>query len=150
MPRRCVVFGCSGSACAEEGVSVHIIPFFGDKRPAAVTRRKMWIDFVNRTRKNWNDSRTSAVCSKHFNPEDFEQSLAVGDALPDLQSSFKRSLRRDELGICAYPTVYPPAPSGIDLDTRKSTKISHAQHLVSTALLLIIIPIVYFTQWWWK
>ena len=131
-----MVFGCSESACAEAGVSVHIIPFFGDTRPAAVTRRKMWTDFVNRTRKNWNDSRTSGVCSKHFTPEDFEQSLAVGETLPGLQSSFKRSLRRDELGICAYPTVYPPKQSGIrptDLDTRKSTK----KRLVSEALLLI-------------
>ena len=74
MPR-CVVFGCSEVANSEKGISVHVIPYFGDNRPVSVSRRKRWTDFVARTRKNWKDSQSSAICSKHFTPEDFERSL---------------------------------------------------------------------------
>ena len=45
---------------------------------------------------------------KHFNREDFEHSLASGEL--SFVSSFRRTLRRDEVGVCAYPTVYPPKP----------------------------------------
>lgn len=108
MPRRCVVYGCGESACAERGVSVHIIPYCGDNRPIAVSRRKRWTDFVVRTRKLWKATKTSGICSKHFNPDDFEQSLASTSVLPGFTSSFLRTLRRDEHGISSYPTIHPP------------------------------------------
>ena len=108
MPRRCVVYGCRESACAEKSVSVHIIPYFGDERPIAVSRRKRWTDFVEKTRKNWKATKTSAVCSKHFRTDDYEQCLASPSLLPGFQGFLSKSLRRDEHGTCSYPTIHPP------------------------------------------
>eukprot|EP00795_Rhopilema_esculentum_P009959 gene9959-18575_t len=108
MPRRCIVYGCGESASAAKGVSVHIIPYFGDKTPIAVSRRKRWTDFVERTWKNWKATKTSGVCSKHFKTEDFGQPYVSQDALPGFEGSFRRSLSQDEYGICSYPAIYPP------------------------------------------
>ena len=92
MPRRCVVFGCSEVANSEKGISVHVIPYFGDNRPVSVRCRKRWVDFVARTRKNWRDSQSSTVCSKHFTAEDFERCLTT-DQLPGFERKFLRTLR---------------------------------------------------------
>lgn len=99
---------CGEPACAEKGVSVHIIPYFGDERPVAVSRRKRWTDFVEETRKNWQATKTSGVCSEHFSPDDYEQSLGSASLLPGFQSSFLKTLRRDEHGTSSFPTIRPP------------------------------------------
>ena len=112
--RRCVVFGCSEVANSEKGISVHVIPYFENNRPVSVRRRKRWVDFVARTRKNWRDSQSSAVCSKHFTAEDFERCLTT-DQLPGFERKFLRTLRRDEHGINAFPTIYPQKRKQEDL-----------------------------------
>ena len=45
MRKRCVVYGCGLAADAEKGISIHVIPFYNDNRPEAVTRRKRWVNF---------------------------------------------------------------------------------------------------------
>ena len=99
---------CGESACGDKGVSVHIIPYFGDERPVAVDRRKRWTDFVEKTRKNWQASKTSGVCSKHFSPDDYELTFGSPSLLPGFQGSFLKHLRRDVLGTTAYPTIDVP------------------------------------------
>ena len=59
MPNRCVVESCSNVANPAEGISLHFIPFAGDKRPEAKRRRK------------WEPTPNSSVCSAHFAKEDF-------------------------------------------------------------------------------
>ena len=50
MPGMCVVGGCSNTASSEVGISLHMIPFFGDSRSEAKKRRKRWVDFVKAKR----------------------------------------------------------------------------------------------------
>ena len=107
MPRRCVVYGCGEFACAEKGVSVHTIPYFGDERPIALSRRKRWTDFVAKTRKDWTATKASGVCSKHFRPEDYDQRLASPSLLPGFEGTLSKYLRRGEHGILSYPTIHP-------------------------------------------
>eukprot|EP00795_Rhopilema_esculentum_P010009 gene10009-18635_t len=118
------VYGCGESASAAKGVSVHIIPHFGDKTPIAVSRRKRWTDFVERTWKNWKAMKTSEVCSKHFETEDFGQPYASQDALPGFEGSFRRSLSQDEYGICSYPSIYPPTIAEASTSKSVSTHTS--------------------------
>ena len=71
MPHRCVVGGCSNVRSLENGIGLHTIPFYGDERPEAKKRRKRWIDFVRLKRAQWEPSKNSVICSKHFKPNDF-------------------------------------------------------------------------------
>ena len=50
MPHRCVVGGCSNVTSLENGVALHMIPFYGDEHPEAKKRRKRWVDFVKQKR----------------------------------------------------------------------------------------------------
>lgn len=103
MPNRCVVGECSNTPNLKEGISLYIIPFFDDPRPEAKKRRKKWVDFVSMKRL-FNPSKNSAVCSKHFTDDDFTTRFSV---LPGQTGKpIVRLLRRDEFGICVYPTKY--------------------------------------------
>ena len=120
MPRRCAVYGCDSTPNPDEGISVHVIPFFGDNRPEAVTRRRRWVNFVKRTRAQWEPTKNSAVCSKHFKPDDFEQPLAQSLAFSE---TFLRTLRHDDFGKVAYPTIYPtPSSASSAPETSQSTE----------------------------
>ena len=70
MPDRCVVFGCSNRANAEKGISLHRILFWSDEHPEA-KRGKIWVNFVATKRAKWTSSKFSAICSEHFNTEDY-------------------------------------------------------------------------------
>ncbi|XP_046864281.1 uncharacterized protein LOC124458281 [Xenia sp. Carnegie-2017] len=61
MPDRCAVFGCSNRANSAERISLHRIPFYGDERPEAKRRRKIWVNFVARKRARWTPTKYSAV-----------------------------------------------------------------------------------------
>ena len=43
MPERCVVYGCSNTGDVKEGISLHVIPFYGEKvgRFCSPNTRKM-------------------------------------------------------------------------------------------------------------
>lgn len=70
-----------------EGISMHMFP------RDDVTSEK-WVRFVRRHREKWQPSKTSVLCSVHFELSDFEQRLNfnLGDG-----SSFqkKRCLKKD-------------------------------------------------------
>ena len=99
MPKRCVVYGCSNVADTSKGIFMYQIPFWGDNSPVAVKRRKRWTSFVQRRRDKWSPTISSVVCSKHFTEDCFEYSSE------SVEKYKTPRLKRDELGICVFPTV---------------------------------------------
>ncbi|XP_046863273.1 THAP domain-containing protein 2-like [Xenia sp. Carnegie-2017] len=102
MPDRCAVFGCSKRANYAEGISLHRIPFYGDERPEAKRRRKIWVNFVARKRARWTPTKYSAVCSVHFTDADYEKYMVE---IPGTKNYTPR-LKKDDFGITAYPTIF--------------------------------------------
>ena len=102
MPSRCVVYGCSNAPDPANGIILHKIPYDEDLRPEAIKRRKLWVDFVKRKRAKWEPSSSSCVCSKHFKAEDFQRIVnLVGQ-----QETYRPVLKRDDIGITSFPSVY--------------------------------------------
>ena len=102
MPSRCVVYGCSNVPDPANGIILHKIPYDEELRPEAIKRRKLWVDFVKRKRAKWEPSSSSCVCSKHFKAEDFQRIVnLVGQ-----QETCRPVLKRDDIGITSFPSVY--------------------------------------------
>ena len=95
MPEKCVVFGCSNVRNKEKGILLHPIPFYGKSESEKQKRRKKWVDFVKSKRAHWEPSEHSAVCSEHFKEEDYTNRFA---------DDLVRRLKRDEIGVCVFPT----------------------------------------------
>lgn len=87
----------------EEGIAHHVIPFYNDSREEAVKRRKKWIDFVVQRRAKWNPSKWSVICSNHFTADDYMYRYGNLAKTEDLEN---RWLKRDELGINVFPTIF--------------------------------------------
>ena len=104
MPDACVVFGCNNTPNRKEGIGLHPIPFYGATDPQKRKRRKKWVDFVQLKRAHWKPTKYSALCSKHFRDDDFTVKFfdLTGDNL-------QRRLRKDEVGVCVFPTVHTRA-----------------------------------------
>ncbi|XP_072546578.1 uncharacterized protein [Salminus brasiliensis] len=85
MRLQCIVPGCESSGLAddEDGVTFHRFPF------GETDRLNCWISFAQRDR--WSLHNRSAICSKHFSEDSFEQSedgvCLKSDAVPTLESS---------------------------------------------------------------
>ena len=60
------------------------------------------VDFVKMKRSKWEPSQGSVICSRHFQPTDFERrfNFLAGQSL-----QFPR-LKMDEFGVSVYPTVH--------------------------------------------
>ena len=108
MPHRCVVFGCSNTSNLKKGIALHRIPYANDKRPEANKRRKAWVDFVKRKRKNWQPSSSSEVCSKHFKEDDFvcRYTGEMGVCNSEKPLLVAPTLKRDSIGICVWPSKF--------------------------------------------
>ena len=102
MPKRCVVAGCDNIGDKEKGLSLHIIPYSGDERNEARKRRKKWVDFVKLKRAKWQPSQYSIICSEHFKPDDFSRRFSRIEGQSFVGNNV---LKRDEFGICVFPTV---------------------------------------------
>ena len=103
MSERCVVGGCSNTTPLENCIALHSIPIYGDTRPEAKKRRKRWIDFFKMKRGKWEPSKSSVICSRHFQlPKNFESRFNFG---PGQSLQFPR-LKMDEFGVSVYPTVH--------------------------------------------
>ena len=96
-----MLLGCSNVRSLENGIGLHTIPFYGDKDPQAKKRRKKWIDFVRLKRAQWQPSKNSVICSKHFKADDFVRNYAL---LKDQEAPSIPYLVRDRFGITAFPT----------------------------------------------
>ena len=99
MPERCVAARYANVKDEERGISMHKIPFFGTTCPQKLRRRKKWVDFVLERRKMWTPGKSSSLCSMHFNDEDFIRLAKAG-------SNLKRDLKRDEIGVCVFPSKH--------------------------------------------
>lgn len=64
----CSVYGCSESDKSSQQFHFYRFP----NRKKSPNRYKKWVDFCKR--KNFKPSENSRLCSKHFKPEDFNQS----------------------------------------------------------------------------
>ena len=89
----------------ENGRGLHMIPFYGHERPEAKKRRKRWIDFVRLKRAQWEPSKDSVICSKHFKPDDFVRNYAL---LKDQEAPSIPYLVRDHFGITTFPKGQDP------------------------------------------
>ena len=102
IPTRCVAGGCNSFPDLKEGIALHTIPFYNDDRPEARKRRKKWVNFVKCKRAKWEPTKTSAICSKHFKPEDFKRRFSF---LPGQDSAFIPRLLTDDFVVSVFPTV---------------------------------------------
>ena len=101
MPDKCVVFGYSNRPNKEKGISLQPIPFHGTDDTEKRKRRKKWVDLVELKRAHWEPAKYSAVCSKHFLDEDYS---VMFSGLTKVD--FQRRLRKDDIGICVFPTIH--------------------------------------------
>ena len=101
MVNSCVAANCTNKASLSEGISLHNIPYFNDDRPEAKRRRKIWVDFI-RAKRVFEPSKNSTLCSAHFKPEDYERRFSN---LPSQTKPNYPRLRKDDVGICVYPTI---------------------------------------------
>ena len=98
----CVAANCTMKASLKDGISLHTIPYFGDERPEAKRRRKIWVDFI-KAKRVFEPSKSSTVCSNHFKPEDFERPFHM---LPRQTKPNFQKLRTDDLGVCVFPSIH--------------------------------------------
>ena len=106
MLKRCIVVGCGNVGDKEKGVFLQIVPYSGDERNEARTRRKKWVDFVKLKRAKWQPSPYSIICSEHFKPDNFSRRFSRIEGQSFVGNNV---LKRDEFGICVSPTVMPAA-----------------------------------------
>ena len=68
--------------------------------------RKKWVDFVKLKRAHWEPTKLSSVCSKLFTDEDFTVRFSELT-----KESLQQRLRKDEVGVCVFPTMHAPCVS---------------------------------------
>lgn len=94
----CVAGGPNLQSCknswSSEGISMHLFP----KDPEI---RKKWVAFVRRHRADFEPTRTSALCSIHFEASCFQQRFTLAKLGGESSLPTKRRLERD-----AIPTIY--------------------------------------------
>ena len=135
MPDKCVIFGCNKRPSKTEGISLHPIPFEGADEPEKRKRRKKWADFVKSKRAHWEPTKYSAVCSKHSRDDNYEVMF------PGLTNvNLQRRLRKDEIGICVFPTIQAPCVSGESKPESKRAERNVRNAYVSTHDKLVAFP----------
>ena len=127
MPDRCVVYGCSETAKAENGIGLHKIPFFGDDRPECIKRQKRWVDFVLRSRAHWEPTKHSKIFLLHFRREDFCRMFTT---LPRQEKLTLPRLMADDLGTCAFPTIQANDPEFGRIDHSPPTLSKRTRRMV--------------------
>ena len=101
MPERCVAARCGNVKDPARNISMHKIPFFGDVCPIKKKRQKKWVDFVLERRTMWVPGKTSPLCSVHFAPDE-----AVKQRPLNKEVNLKRDLKKDEIGVCVFPSIH--------------------------------------------
>ena len=71
MPDKCVVFGCSNTPNKEKRIALNPIPYYGADNPEKKKEKKEVVDFVQLKRAHWKPTNYSAMCSNHFQEEDY-------------------------------------------------------------------------------
>ncbi|XP_033127191.1 THAP domain-containing protein 10-like [Anneissia japonica] len=88
---RCVAIGCKTTHL--DGVSFY--PF-----PTETTQRKKWIQAVGISRADWQPTKHSMLCGRHFEAECFEMKSSIGNYLGVVGKIKKRLVKG------AIPTVF--------------------------------------------
>ena len=124
------VITLNSKECREKGISLHRIPYWNDDNPMAKGQRKQWVDFVCMKQAPFQPSKYSTVCNQHFKAEDFEQPIST---LPGLSGKLINTLRRDNVGIAAVPSIFiMPAPmEATTVMSPRSKRISRKHRMVS-------------------
>lgn len=92
--KRCVAMGCSNTNASEpEGISLFLWP----KDPAVA---QTWTLAVKKTRKGWQPTSTSVLCSVHFTKESFEEGPLLRAEL-GIPTKRPRVLKKE-----ATPTIF--------------------------------------------
>ena len=97
MPHRCVVGGCSNVRSLENGIGLHMKPFYGNEHPGAKKRRKRWKTETC----SMGAIEELVICSKHFKPHDSVRNYAL---LKDREAPSIPYLVWDSFGINPFPT----------------------------------------------
>lgn len=118
--RYCVAGGPNKASCTNtsytEGVSMHYFP-------SAEDIRQKWTKFVRRHRKDFVPSKTSSLCSVHFEESCFEQRSAVFSGESANLPKFKRCLSKGSI-----PTRDTVVPYSSPESSRKRRKVSPLLH----------------------
>lgn len=127
--RYCVAGGPNKTSCTNtsytEGVSMHYFP-------SAEDARQKWTKFVRRHRKNFTPSKSSSLCSVHFEDSCFEQRPAVYSEDRVESIRFKRFLIKGS--IFTRDTVVPySSPES----SRKRRKVSESIVVLFCCSLLV-------------
>ena len=115
MPERCVVFGCNNVRSKEKGILLHPISFNGKSESEKQKGRRKWIDFVKSKRAHLEHIEHSAMCSEHFTEKDYTNRFA---------DYLVRRLKRDEIGVCVFPSKHARCVSSPQLQI--NLKVSEA------------------------
>ena len=115
MPDACVVFGCNNTPNQKEGIGLHLVPYYGAENPKKRKRRKKWVALAQLKRAHWKPTKYSAVCSKQLRDDDFK--VKFSDLTRD---NLQRKLRKNEVGVCVFPTVYTPAVQSVQDSVKPS------------------------------
>lgn len=151
MPNRCVVVGCSNIPDLEKGIALHAIPYWNDNRPISQERRRKWIEFVQVKRANWEASRWSVICSKHFTADDFQRRYCI---LEGFEKFWIPRLKRDDYGVNVFPSIHetvkvksedvPCASSCNASGSRRRRKVRYS--LRDFHVYICFMPLLFFIQ----
>ena len=112
----CVAGGPNNESCKNNsstpGISMHEFP--KERSPL----QKSWVQFVQRHRRGWQPSPYSCLCSAHFLPNCYHQTLDMGEG-----TKTKRLLDRSS----AVPTIdtVSAEPIAAQVSTRERRLVSH-------------------------
>ena len=115
MPERYVAALCDNVNDPKNIISLYRIPFFGKTRPIKQRRRNRLVKFGLERRKNWVPGKTTLLCSMHFTDDDFTRPLNLGTV------KMKRDLKRDEVGVCVFPSRHIQTVSRENCDEEQRT-----------------------------
>lgn len=78
--------------------------------------REKWIRFVQRHRAGWQPSKSSTLCSAHFEPSCFEQRLDLNLGEGDFRT--RRFIKKDAIPTKDYPEDTPRSASQTERERR--------------------------------
>ena len=115
--RRCVAGGPNLVSCANsqhtEGISMHLFP----KEETDPQRRRKWVNFVHKHRPSFQATKTSVLCSAHFEDSCFNMNFMLAKSL-----NIKRFLKDDAVPTIDVAGIVPPVEE--QLTDRNRRKVS--------------------------
>ena len=139
MPNRCIVYGCSNISNIEKGIPLHKFPSEDDSRAQVRRRRQQWIAFVQRKRKHFTPSKSSRICSAHFDKEEFEQKFVNLSGQPKPVPSLKKYV----FGVVTIPKFQTPQEPEPPSDRTQRTKRRNVHVHINLRSVIVLDMFVY-------